>query len=1165
MVKVPDDLKNFFFDGFECKHMNSISRSVSIMILVAAICFPCIIAEGQNRYTPYDDCPDLVKSYKPAFSNSFPGWAKMLYEPVINFTDINQAYTSWMAIHPDEESAINRYFLMWRRAVGPYALADGTIQMPDLKQFYSNQHAGWLLAGVDHHPTLTGGSDWSFLGPKETYWLNESGTPTPPGSCPWQANVYSFGVAASDNNVIYCGTETGYVNKTLNKGINWQLMGRNYPFGGGVTAMAVHPTDPDIAYVAAGNQVHKTTDGGITWAPLLPVTNLFYADRVRIDPQNPLKLLAASGNGAYVSTDGGIFWTKKWPAAVYDIQFKPGDDSQVSALTVSGGKFSLVTSADGGQSFQVQNTFPNNITESSGGLLACSSASPDVLMAILLAANNTPYLLKGTRSGTTWSWVLQATGGTPAFPMDNGQGYFDLAFDISPVNPNIILVGTTTLYKSLNGGTTFTAVGGYAGNFNIHPDIQDIKMLPSGETWVSTDGGMNLTTDNFGNATNYFVRVNGLTGSDMWGFDQGWNEDIVVGGRYHNGNTAIAGFYQPKALRMGGAESPTGWVLQGRSRHVAFDDLGNGWILPQTAEGEPEGRFIFSKYPNMDEYGGRRSNLVHHPNYYGTLYLGEGNGFWKSSDMGVSWDLLYNFPARVRYLQVSYKNPLVIYADIVGGGLCRSADGGVTWELKPTLTNAPYGNSNWKGKLFFVISPFDENVIYACLQNGTWSADLGKVFRSTDGGDTWSDWTGSLSEYMKCMVIQPSAGQQDLVYLFTDATGGKSAGVYYRTAGMSDWALFGNNYPAGMMVNMALPFFRDGKLRAGGNGGVWESPLADTTFLPIVNPWIEKPHYDCMSDTLYFDDHSILEHAGTTWHWNISPQPSWIDNPGIRNPRVVLGSPGSYDVSLSVTRNGQSYTKSIQGMVTTSTCPSIYDCNNPAEISKSGWSLVYVDSQETNYPGLATMSFDNDPSTIWHTRWSTGSDPYPHEIRVDLGDRYKISRFTYLTRQDGENGRISNYELYLSADTATWGLPVKTGQFVNTSAPQTIVMDTVKTARYFRLRALSEVNGNAWASAAEFSVTGCVDWPAGTGRDQFTGNLKVFPVPTNGIVEVSLPSGDKFGYQVISSAGRIACEGKTGIGRDKWLFDLGSNVAGVYLIRLTDEHGISWNIKVIKH
>jgi len=164
-------------------------------------------------------------------------------------------------------------------------------------------------------------------------------------------------------------------------------------------------------------------------------------------------------------------------------------------------------------------------------------------------------------------------------------------------------------------------------------------------------------------------------------------------------------------------------------------------------------------------------------------------------------------------------------------------------------------------------------------------------------------------------------------------------------------------------------------------------------------------------------------------------------------------------------------------MVTATTCPSIYDCNNPDILPKDIWSLIYVDSEEVNDPGLAVMSFDNDPSTIWHTAWSTGDVPYPHEIQIGLGQEYWIYKFIYLTRQDSENGRIKDYELYIGDDTLNWGIPVKTGQFVNTSALQTIVLDTAKAGRFFRLRALSEVNGNPWASAAEFSMVGCVDYP----------------------------------------------------------------------------------------
>ena len=290
----------------------------------------------------------------------------------------------------------------------------------------------------------------------------------------------------------------------------------------------------------------------------------------------------------------------------------------------------------------------------------------------------------------------------------------------------------------------------------------------------------------------------------------------------------------------------------------------------------------------------------------------------------------------------------------------------------PTLTGGEYGTSYWKGKLFFAVSPYNENVIYACLQNGTWSADIGEVFCSTDGGETWEDWTGSLTEYTKCIVVQPTAEGEDLVYLFTTARNGQPGSVYMRDAGLDDWQAYNESYPAGMSVNLALPFFRDSKLRVAGGAGVWEAPLAEQEFTPIINPWVEKSFYNCMLDTLYFDDHSIMNYDGVTWQWSIDPEPEYISDPGIRNPKVVLGYPGTYSVTFTVVKNGETYTKDFPDMITATTCPSIEDCSNPAEVPKDIWELLYVDSQETNYPGLAVMAFDNDPATIWHTRWSTG-------------------------------------------------------------------------------------------------------------------------------------------------------------------------------------------------
>jgi len=649
----------------------------------------------------------------------------------------------------------------------------------------------------------------------------------------------------------------------------------------------------------------------------------------------------------------------------------------------------------------------------------------------------------------------------------------------------------------------------------------------------------------------------------MWGFDQGWNEDIIVGGRYHNGNTAIADFYQSKALRMGGAESPTGWILQGKSRHVAFNDLGNGWILPKTATGKPEGRFIFSKFPTMDGYGSRLGNLVHHPNYSGTLYLGEGTGVWKTTDSGISYDLLYNFPDKVRYLQISYSNPNVMYVDVDNNGLYKTTDGGKSWALKSSLTSQA-NRSNWKGRLFFAISPFNENYIYACYQNDAWSSTTSSIVRSVDGGTSWEDWTGTATGFSKCLVIQPSKTGEDMVYLFTTSKNGNPAKAFIRTAEMADWESFNTTYPSGMSVHLALPFFRDSKLRVSGSGGVWESSLAEKDFEPIINPWVEKQNYNCFMDTVRFDDHSILNHEGAQWKWNITPAPGYISNENIRNPKVVFGQAGSYQVKLTVTRNGKTYSKTIDNMVKLTTCPSLSDCSNPAELPKKDWKLVYADSEEKNYPGLATMAFDGDVSTIWHTRWSTGTDPYPHEIQIDLGKSYNVHKFTYLPRSDGENGRIKNYELYISDNKTQWGTAVKTGEFANSSAPQTISFDAPKPGRYFRLKTLSEVNNGAWSSVAEFTLIGCNSPTTGTTGSELENNLSAFPIPASDKVSLSLPSESGFKYSVFSSAGNLINEGIIEPNQKLFSFNLTNYHQGLYLIRLVDQAGVVFRIKIIK-
>lgn len=1117
---------------------------------------------GQQQFHDYDYLPGNIPSYKPAYQADYPTWAQMLYAEDINFLAVEESYQAWKSSGLNDFRPIERYYKIWRQQVQPFLKDNGDIDLTDLDQYeanlyhYQTSYQEELVAGARSN------NAWEFLGPKETFWLNESGETETPAACPWQVNIYSFDIANTDYSTIYCGTETGFVNKSTDNGLNWELLGQAYSFGGGVTAVTIHPFNKDIVYVAAGRQIHKTIDGGQEWEPLLASNERFYADNIAIDETNPNKVFAAGANGVYLSVDGGLSWSNIWNHHSYDVHLKPDDPSVVYTVSKIGGNFNIAFSTNGGETFQSSTTFPLNIEDAAGALLAVTAAAPEKLYAILLSSNNTPLVYRGDME--TNNWDVLATGQTDLFPLNNGQGFFDLAFEVSPTNANIIFAGTSTLYKSTNEAASFSIIGGYGGSFPIHPDIQCMKLLDNGEAWVSTDGGFTHSTDNFTLTENAIAKNNNLIGSDMWGFDQGWNEDLIVGGRYHNGNTAIADFYQPKALRMGGAESPTGWVMQGKSKHVAFNDLGAGWILPETSTSAPQGRFIFSKYPNMDEYGGRRGNMFFHPNYYEMLYLGSGDGFWRSSDQGTSFELLHDFGDRIRFCQIAYADPNVIYADVNGQGLHRSDDGGYTWTLMSSLTNGQYGSGYWAGKLHFAISPNDANTIYACLQNGTWSADIGKVFKSTDGGETWEDWSGTLDTYTKVLVVQPDANGNDILYLFSSNRNGSPGQCYIRRPGETDWSVYSSAYPAGLSPNFALPFFRDSKIRVAGNGGIWEHTLDEPNFQPIVQPWIERPFFNCMLDTIRFEDHSILNHENASWEWQITPAPLYLEDANKRNPKVVLGNPGSYSVTLTITKDGITYAKTIEDMVSTIECPSLENCDNPALLPKDIWELMYVNSEEVNYPGYATMAFDDNPETIWHTRWSTGSDPYPHEMQIDLGALYYIHEFTYLPRQVGQNGWIKDYEIYFSEDAQNWGVADSIGQFESSAAPHKIAFNNPPVGRYLKLVALSEVNGNAWASAAEFDITGCYHETVTTEDLSTFTSLPAFPVPTQGLLNIPLPKSGIFNYSIFNMTGQLLAAGQLATENESLQFDLSKLTNGIYFIRLQDENNRSFIVKAIK-
>ena len=171
-------------------------------------------------------------------------------------------------------------------------------------------------------------------------------------------------------------------------------------------------------------------------------------------------------------------------------------------------------------------------------------------------------------------------------------------------------------------------------------------------------------------------------------------------------------------------------------------------------------------------------------------------------------------------------------------------------------------------------------------------------------------------------------------------------------------------------------------------------------------------------------------------------------------------------------------------------------------IPQSGWSVIYVDSQETGcFPGAASNAIDGNTTTFWHTQFCGATAPLPHEIQIDLGAYYSLSAFQYLPRQDGSScGWINQYEFYVSTDGVNWGTPVAAGNFdytgftVKCSGPGAGVPTPrqigfpAALGRFIRLRALSEINGKPYTSAAEINVVGTASSPPAVSVLQLTLN-----------------------------------------------------------------------------
>ena len=143
--------------------------------------------------------------------------------------------------------------------------------------------------------------------------------------------------------------------------------------------------------------------------------------------------------------------------------------------------------------------------------------------------------------------------------------------------------------------------------------------------------------------------------------------------------------------------------------------------------------------------------------------------------------------------------------------------------------------------------------------------------------------------------------------------------------------------------------------------------------------------------------------------------------------------------------------------------------NEFAKIENVPLEVVYASSVETG-SGDASHLTDGDLNSIWHTMYSITLAKYPHWVDFDAASVKNMKGFVYTPRQDGANGRVKDFEIFVSQDGKEWGEPVMKGSFKNSGEPQKVMFAKPVKGRFIRFRALNEQNGNDFASGAEFGL-----------------------------------------------------------------------------------------------
>ena len=662
------------------------------LILLVLLFSSSVFAQSEEKYSAHS--PDL------------PHWVQLMYANNPDPGLVIPAYEAWYQSHEFIKNSHTQYYKRWVRQIARDVNGYATGKV-DKVEAQRNQ-AAYLAHCKEVNAERTPASPWQCIGPFD--WDHDAASRS---YAPGAAHVYTVEKAPSNPNVLYAGTATTGVWKSIDNGANWSLVTRDLIIGG-IRSVEIDLLDPNIAWFGASGDLYKTLDGGSTWNIIGDAAFLALGHDIRdivTDPTNHNTIFVCSDEGLYRSTDAGANLTQLMGGIFQELEFHPTNPLIVYAIKQTANRTEFYKSMDGGLTWALKaGGWPGMVSASSttfSGLGFDGTAGNYGTFASNLA------LGEGAFASFTIEMRIKTSGyaGDPAiFSNKNWNSGFNKGF---------VIAGRADGTWTFNIGDGVTRVDMFGGTItdNTWHSIA-VSFDATGTKRIYQDGAeVNTSTFSLGTTTTSGLNMAiGQDGTLGYGFD--WDGEV----------SEIR--IWDKALS---ATEISDWRCQAvTAAHPDFANLTHYWKIDEGTG------TTFS-----DGVGGNTGTIT-------------GTGTWNTGNLLTCavTDMVSPDEQKRTEIAVTPASPNTIYALCTGAansgsglyGIYLSTDAGETWTFQccgpspagvPSLTNqnlmawSDVGTDNG-GQYYYdlglAVSPTDANELHVGGVNHWVSTDAGVTF-----------------------------------------------------------------------------------------------------------------------------------------------------------------------------------------------------------------------------------------------------------------------------------------------------------------------------------------------------------------------------------------------------------------------------------------------------